>query len=96
MVIPLRLNPLPLIAACEIMTVVPPVLVTVSVTDCWPPTVMLPKASLEGLAASCPAAIPAPDSEIVAVEFEALLAIVTVAVNDPTAAGVNARVKVAL
>ena len=45
---------------------------------------------------NCPAAIPVPDSEIAAVESEALLAIVTVALKDPAAFGVNARLKVAL
>jgi hypothetical protein len=40
--------------------------------------------------------MPVPDNEIVAVESEALLAIVTVAVKDPTALGVNARLRVAL
>jgi hypothetical protein len=94
--IPLRLNPVPFITICEMVTAVPPVLVTVSEIDCWLPTVTLPKASLEGLLASCPAAIPAPDREIVAVESEALLAIVTVALKDPTAVGVNARLRVAL
>lgn len=58
--------------------------------------ITLPKASLEGLLAICPAAIPTPVSETVAVEFDALLAIVTVAVKDPTASGVNARLRVAL
>ena len=93
---PLKLNPVPLTAAREIVTLVPPVLVTVSAMDCWLPTVTLPNASLEGLLASCPAAIPAPDREILAVESEALLAIVTIAVNDPTPVGVNARLRVAL
>lgn len=95
-VIPLRLNPVPLIDACEIVTLVPPVLVTVSEIDCWLPTVTLPKAPVDGLLASWPAAIPAPDNEIVAVESEALLVIVTVAVKDPTALGVNTRLRVAL
>src|SRR3954470_1094844 len=95
-VIPLRLKPVPLIVACEIVILVPPVLVMVSEIDFWLPTVTLPKASVDGLLASCPAAIPAPDNETVAVASEALLAIVSVAVNDPTAFGVNARLKAAL
>lgn len=96
MAIPLRVNPVPLIVACEIVTLVPPVLVTVSEIDCWLPRVTLPKAPVEGLLASCPAAIPAPESEIVAVESEALLVIVTIAVKDPAAFGVKARLRVAL
>lgn len=71
MVIPLRLNPVPLIDACEIVTLVPPVLVTVSEIDCWLPTVTLPKAPLDGLLANCPGAIPVPESEIVSVELGA-------------------------
>jgi len=94
--IPLRLNPVPLIAACETVTLVPPVLVKVSEIDCWLPRVTLPKAPVDGLLASWPAAIPTPDNEIVAVESEASLAIVTVAVKDPTAFGVKARLRVAL
>lgn len=94
--IPLRLNPVPLIAACEIVTLVPPVLVTVSEADCWLPIVTLPNASVDGVPANCPAVIPAPDNEIVAVESEALLAIVTVAVKDPAVFGVNARLRVVL
>ena len=96
MVIPLRLNPVPLIATCEIVTLVPPMLVNVSEIDRWLPTVTLPKASVDGLLPSCPVAIPAPDSEIVAVGSDASLVIVTVAVKDPAPFGVNATVRVAL
>ena len=96
MVIPLRLNPAPLIATCEIVTLVPPVLVKVSEIDRWLPKVTLPKAPADGLLASCPATIPVPDSEIAAVGSDALLAIVTVAVNDPAPFGVNATLRVAL
>lgn len=56
----------------------------------------LPKASVDGLLASCPAAIPVPDNEIVAAGSEASLAMVTVAVKDPAALGVNATLSVAL
>ena len=94
--IPLTLNPVPLIATWDTVTLVPPVLLIVSETDCCVPTVTLPKASLEGLLANCPAAIPAPVSERVEVASDALLAIVTVAANDPTASGVNARLRMAL
>src|SRR5208283_647112 len=41
-VMPLRLNPVPLIATCEMVTLDPPVLVTVSDRDCLLPTATLP------------------------------------------------------
>jgi hypothetical protein len=48
-VIPLRLNPGPLIPTREIVTPEPPVLVTVSDRDRLPPTVTLPKLRLVGV-----------------------------------------------
>ncbi len=50
--IPLRLKPVPLAMACEIVTLAPPELVTL--TDCFwlLPTCTLPKFKLEGLAES--------------------------------------------
>jgi hypothetical protein len=95
-VIPLRLNPVPLIATCEIVTLVPPVLVNVSEIDRWLPTVTLPKASVDGLLANCPAAIPVPESEIVAFESDASLAMLSVAVKDPAPFGENATLRLAL
>ena len=95
-VIPLRLNPVPLTVAWVILTLVPPVLVTVSEAVCWLPTVTLPKVSLDGLLDSCPAAIPVPDSGIVSVEFAPLEVRVTFPLAEPVACGAKASVNVAL
>jgi len=51
-VIPLSLNPVPLMLACETLTAVPPLLVRVTVTDAVEPVSTLPKASLAGFSAS--------------------------------------------
>ena len=95
-VIPLKENPVPLTVAWLILTVVPPVLVTVSEAVCWLPTFTLPKASLDGLLVSCPAAIPVPDNGIVSVGFEPLEVRVTFPLAEPVACGAKATVNVAL
>ena len=51
---PLMLNPLPLIATCEMVTLAVPVLVTVSGSDALLPVVTLPKLRVVGLSASWP------------------------------------------
>jgi hypothetical protein len=66
-VIPLRLNPVPLIATREIVTLEPPILVTVSDRDCLLPTVTLPKLRLAGAEVSCPRVTPVPDTGTVRV-----------------------------
>jgi hypothetical protein len=78
------------------LTVLPPVFVTVSEAVCWLPTVTLPKASLDGLLVNCPAATPAPDSGIVSVGFEPLEVRVRFPLALPVAWGVKAMVKVVL
>lgn len=95
-VIPLRVNPVPVIAACEIVTLVPPVLVTVSEAVCCEPTVTLPKSSLDGLLASDPAAIPVPERATFVAASEALLFIVAVALTGPAAFGLKATLTVTL
>jgi hypothetical protein len=45
---PLKLNPVPLAEAAEIVRLVPPVLVRVSVIDFEVPTWMFPKLKLDG------------------------------------------------
>ena len=95
-VIPLRLNPVPPTVAWVILTLVPPVFVTVSEAVCWLPTATLPKASLDGLLVSCPAAIPVPDSGIVSVGFEPLEVRVTFPLAELVACGAKATVKVTL
>ena len=93
---PLKLNPVPLTAAWEIVTLVPPVLVTVSEAVCWVPTVTLPKAWLDGLAVICPAETPVPESGIVSVGFEPFDVSVTLPLPEPVACGAKITLKVVL
>ncbi len=62
---PLKLNPVPLAVAAEIVTEAPPVLVKVSDLLLLPPTWMLPNVRLVGSAVSVPSvtAVPEADSE---------------------------------
>lgn len=96
MVIPLKLNPVPLIDAWEIVTLVAPVLVMVSEAVCCEPTSTLPKASLVGLAVSCPSAIPVPESAMLVLESDASLEMVTFELKVPAPVGVNATLKFVL
>ncbi len=95
-VMPLKLNPEPLIATCEIVTLLPPVLVTVSDKDCLFPTVTVPKLRLVGLAPSVPGVTPLPDKGIVSVGLEALDVRVRLPLALPDDDGVNDTLKVAL
>ena len=89
---PLRLNPVPVMLAAEIVTLE----VSVSVTVCDPllPTKTLPKLTLVGLAASV-ARTPVPLKAIVAGDPEALLVTVMLPVALPADVGANVTVKVA-
>ena len=78
------------------MTLVPPVLVTVSDRDCLFPTVTLPKLRVVGLAPRVPGVTPLPDSGIVKVGFEALDVIVTLPLVLPADDGVNETLKAVL
>lgn len=93
---PLMLNPLPLTFACETVIVVPPVLVRVSdwvvLTFTW----TLPKLSVCELADSTPGVVPVPESVILSVGFEALLASVTLPLAAPPDCGVNVTLKLIL
>ena len=93
---PLRVNPVPLIEACEIVTLVPPLFVTVSETDSWLPTVTFPKLALEGFAVSCPAATPVPVNGIVRVGFVAFDVRVKLPFAAPAACGEKVRLTVVL
>lgn len=84
-VIPLNVNPVPLMLACETVTAVPPVFVKATLADCVAPTTTLPKASLLGFSVSAPGVIPVPVSDIVNVGFEAFEVIVTVPLALPAA-----------
>lgn len=91
-VIPLRLNPVPLIRACAIVTLAPPVLVTVSESVPLPPTVTLPKLTLVGFALKAPGERPVPDTAIASDGLDPSDAIVTVPFAVPLACGANVTV----
>jgi hypothetical protein len=78
------------------VTLVPPVLVTVSERDWLFPTVTLPKLRLVGFDPSAPGEIPVPDKGIVRDGFEAFEVTVTLPLALPAAAGVNVTEKLAL
>jgi len=69
---PLKLNPVPLAVAAEIVRLDPPVLVSVSDKVVLLPTWTLPKLRLVGLAVSAACATPVPDSGRFTAELEAL------------------------
>jgi hypothetical protein len=91
-VIPVTVNPVPLTPTWEMVTLEPPVLVTVSDTDWLLPTITLPKFSLAGLSANWPLATPVPVSERVAELLEALLVRENAALKAPAALGANTSV----
>lgn len=83
----LMLNPVPLMATCEIVTLEPPVLVTVSESEELLPTVTVPNARLVGSEVSAPAEAPVPDRPIVSGELEALDVTVTLPLALPAEVG---------
>jgi len=90
--IPLIVNPVPLMAICEISTLDPPMLVTDSEIGSLFPTVTVPKSAAVGLSANCPGVmvvIPIPLRVMLAEESDALLVRVRVALKFPAALGVN-------
>lgn len=90
-VMPVSPNPLPLTETCEMFTVEPVLLVSVTVWLLLVPSVTLPKLSLVGLTVSWPLVTPLPVSESAAELSEALLVMETVALKAPAALGVNTR-----
>jgi hypothetical protein len=84
-VIPLRAKPVPPIPTCEIMTLEPPVLVTISDKASFFPTCKLPKARLVKLDPSAPSATPVPDRGIINIGLDAFDVIVTL----PLAAAID-------
>jgi hypothetical protein len=94
--IPVNVNPVPLIPTFEIVTLVPPVLVTVSDNVCFVPTCTLPKLRLVGFDPNVPAATPVPESGIVKVGFDAFDVTVTLPLTAPADGGVNETLKLAL
>jgi hypothetical protein len=69
----LQLNPAPVAVACEMVTLVPPELVSVSDKVELLPICTLPKLWLDGFAASAPAETPVPERGKFKVGFDASL-----------------------
>ena len=82
--------------AAEILTVVPPVLVTVSDRPLVLPTATLPKERLAGLAASAPPVTPVPESATFNGELDASDTSVSVPLAEPARVGTSFTVNVAV
>jgi hypothetical protein len=95
-VMPLSVNPDPLMAACEIVTLDAPEFVNVSDSDCVLPTVTVPNARLVGFAVMLPAVAPVPEIGMVKVGFAAFEVIVRLPLAETDAVGANFTVNVAL
>ena len=93
---PVMLNPVPLAAAPEMVTLSPPVLLTLTGTLCALPSVTFPKFTLPGLAARVPAATPVPETEIPKGEFVASETIDSVPLAAPALVGAKLVLKVML
>jgi hypothetical protein len=95
-VIPEMLYPVPAAATAEIVALVPPVFVTVSVWLEFCPTVMFVKVKLVGAGVRTAAPTAVPLSGIAKLGFEAFEVTVTVPANVPADVGANITVKVVL
>ena len=95
-VIPLKLNPAPVIPTLETVMLDPPVFVIVSLSDPLLPTLTFPKPRLVGLAANAPGVTPVADTGMVRVEFVAVELTVRLPVTAPAVVGANDTVNVAL
>jgi len=91
---PLRLNPVPVTAACEMVKVAVPALEAVTICEALLPTPIFPKLNAAGLKEIWgEGATPAPESAIVVGELTASLKKVTLPVMLPAALGVKNTVK---
>jgi hypothetical protein len=90
---PLKLNPVPLAAAAEMVRLDPPVLVKVSLNDFELLTWTLPKARLVGLAVSVPWVTPVPESGMLRLGFEPVEVMLTLPLAAPLAVGEKSAVK---
>src|SRR5208282_2228810 len=93
---PLRLNPVPLAAAAEMVRLIPPVLVRVSLNDFEVLSWTLPNARLEGFAVSVPWVTPVPESGMLRLGFEPVEVMLMVPLAAPLAVGEKSTVNVAL
>ena len=91
---PLKVNPVPVTAAFEIVTVEPPELVTTTATDLLLPSVTLPKTTLLGLAVNEPGATPVPLSAIFNGDPGASEAIARLPLTFPEPVGANFTEKI--
>lgn len=87
---------MPVAATCEIVTGIPPELVTVSDKVLFCPTVTAPKLSGEVPAVSDPGVAPVPVNGIVSDGFDASLVTVSVEFAAPLAVGANKTLKLVL
>lgn len=94
--IPLMPNPFPLTEACEIVTLDPPVFVTVSDRELLFPTVTLPKLRLLGFGPRPPGAIPVPLKDTVSVGLLASEVMVSVPVALPVDWGAKVSLRLVL
>ena len=81
---------------CEMVTLEPPELVSVSCRLCEFPTCTLPKLKLDGVATRDPGAVPDPESGTVSVGLEASLVIDKLPLFDPLDWGENVMLNVLL
>ena len=94
--IPLTLNPAPLSATCEIVTLDPPAFVIVSDNVFVADTCTLPKLRLVGFETSVPGVVPVPESGMVRVGFDAFEVTVTLPLFAPEDGGANETLKLVL
>src|SRR5713101_1707517 len=93
---PLKLNPLPLAVAAEIVRLDPPVLVSVSDKLVLLPTCTLPNARLVGFEVSVPCVMPVPYNGRFKVGLEPSEVNATLPLNAPADCGAKATEKVTL
>src|ERR1035437_8801351 len=89
---PLKLNPVPLAVAAEIVRLVPPELVKVPVNDFEVPIWMFPNARLAGFAASAPGVTPVPESGMLKLGFAPVEVMLTLPLAAPLVVGVKSTV----
>src|ERR1700733_6439412 len=89
---PLKLKPVPLATAAEMVRLVPPVLVSVSARLELFPTCTFPNARLVGFAVSAPCVTPVPESGILKLESEPVEVILMVPLAAPATAGEKSAV----
>ena len=95
-VIPLRVNPVPLIATWEMVTLEPPAFVTVSDSELLFPTSTPPKLRLVGLDDKAPGVTPVPLTAMVRVGLEAFDVIVRLPLAAAAAVGAKLTLKLEL